>query len=643
MFRFLGCALVAAVVQGASASDLYFSIDDDTKKDWSYAPGWKANSGAAGVLPKTNDTVTLNSSYLNVAAGRVPLTIPEGVDATCHSLWIGSQAKADRRVVGLKVDGGSLAVRRRDDPEKGDSWDVLTVGHAKDGYGLLDLARGRVSAKYFVIGRAGDGVVTNTAGFVCMTNWYARMILGQDPAATGRYVQLGGALGGQDDGGQLGSTAVTVGLSGHGVFELAGGVVSNRVDAGAEPGSTGVVAVTGGQIKEVVRVGVKGVGAATFDAPDFQGHDLQIGVGEGAFGVVTNLQPVVGKDNGRTIYVGVYGEGHYHAKADVSTGYVKISGGTAATSTMTVDEGATVSAWTQICVGGSVFPKGMREGATSSFRVPGHGELVLRGGAVRLSNPSDTAQNFFLGRTADTEADTWGVLRGYGSVEPAAPETTNVRMVIGVGRVVADGAGAARPLDLNSVVNVTNIVETAADGTSGWYAENQGCALFPRTWYGSGTAFTRCFGDAPYRAAPGLVNSLRFSIRQTPQGNNYFRGGVYAPDREDMHVAELPANDGVAGCWKLGVFSALTGTGARAFTDVDLTFRYDAAKCPKSRRFSLWRHDGTSWTRVGRAVRQDGEVPLISTAAALKPVAQAFNVGVFAVIADKTGMSILIR
>ena len=42
MFRFLGCALVAVVVQGASASDLYFSIDDDTKKDWSYAPGWKA-------------------------------------------------------------------------------------------------------------------------------------------------------------------------------------------------------------------------------------------------------------------------------------------------------------------------------------------------------------------------------------------------------------------------------------------------------------------------------------------------------------------------------------------------------------------------------------------------------------------------
>ena len=34
---------------------------------------------------------------------------------------------------------------------------------------------------------------------------------------------------------------------------------------------------------------------------------------------------------------------------------------------------------------------------------------------------------------------------------------------------------------------------------------------------------------------------------------------------------------------------------------------------------------------------------LKSTAAALKPVAQAFNVGVFAVIADKTGMSILIR
>lgn len=663
-------SLVCAVSVGcgalcACAADLYFSIDDDTKKDWSYGPGWKANSGTPGVPPKTNDTVTLNSSYLNVAAGRVPLTIPEGVDATCHSLWIGSLAQADRRVVGLKVDGGSLAVRRRDDPEKADSWNVLTVGHEKDGYGLVDVARGRVSAKYFVVGRAGGGVVTNTAGFVCLTNWNARMVLGQEASATGRYVQTGGAIGGYSSD-QLGSTAIAVGHGGHGVFELAGGVVSNRValgsnkggfgelavsggsllgrlDVGTESGATGRAVVTGGELRDLVRVGVKGAGSLAFDAPGLKLHDLQIGVEKGGHGVVTNLQPIAGRDSGRTIYVGVYGEGHYHAKADASTSYVKISAGTNATSTMTIHDGATASVDTQVCVGGSIFPGLWKGQDAPSFPVPGHGELILKGGALRFTNAGASTANFFLGRTADTQADTWGVLRGHGSVLPAEAGKTNVRMAIGVGRVIADGAGEKRTLDLNAVVNVTNTVPTAADGASGWYAENRGCVLFPRTWYGSGTAFERCIGDAPYAAAPGLVNSLRFSIRQASQGNNYFRGGVYAPDRDDLHVAELPPNDGVAGCWKLGVFDALSGTGARAFTDVGLTFRYDAAKCPKRRRFSLWRHDGTVWTRVGRATRQDGEIPRIATEKPLAPVAQTFNVGIFAVTADKAGMTILFR
>lgn len=658
-----GMAVCAGVCLSAAAGDLYFSIDDDANKYWDYAPGWRANKGTPGVLPTTNDTTTFNSTYLDINRGRTPLTITNGIEAAASTCWIGSLAQSDRRVIGLKIAGGSLAVARTD------HWDALTVGHAKDGYGLLDIESGRVSSEYFIIGREGCGVVTNRGGFICTTNWDARLVIGSEATGEGRLVQTDGAIGGHNSD-QLARTVIAVGHQGHGTLELVGGVISNRVALGTETGgrgemfvsggsllgqldvgshanATGRVDVTGGAVSDAVKVGINGYGIAVFDAPAQRTGSFYLGSEAGSLGIVTNFQSICQKGNGCTLYAGIYGEGHFHAKANVTMDYMKISASTNVTSTMTVYAGATNFVGVQVCVGGSVFPASMKQGAEANFDVPGHGEYVLKGGAIKFTDGNYSSQNLLLGRTATNPdlPDTWGILRGYGDVLPGGVnhDVTNVRMAIGVGKVIADGEGEERTLSLNAVVNVTNTVPTGVDGTSGWYARNKGGVLFPRTWYGSGTTFTRSFGDAPYATQPGLVNSLTFTIRQPSQGANYFRGGVYATDRSDLYLDALPPNDGIVGCWKLGVFDGLTGTGKRTFTDVSLTFRYDAVKAPTKRRFSLWRHNGTSWARVGRAVRQDGEIPRISTASALTPATGTFNVGTFAVTADKAGMTILFR
>lgn len=652
-------AVMCAGVSVVAGSDLYFSINDDANKCWDYAPGWKANKGTAGVLPTAEDSVTLNSAYLNVAAGRTPLAITNGVDAVVRTCWIGSMAQTDRRMLGLKIAGGTL------DIAESSKWEALSIGHVEGGRGLLDLESGRVLTRYLMVGLNGEGVVTNRGGFIGLKDWNARMVVGAYAGGVGRYVQTDGALG-CEPGDNVGGTALVAGHNGVGTIELSGGTVSNRVtlgtktgglgelfvsggevlgrvDIGAETNGTGRLTVSGGELHSVVNIGVRGRGYALFDAPYSLWADVRVGQQEGGFGIVTNTEPVTMKYSGKTLYLGVYGEGHWHAQANLDLAYVKVSGSTNATSTLTVYENATNSVAVQMNIGGAPYPPEMKDGASENFNVPGRGECILKGGAIRFSDPGYSKQNLFLGRTAEQFPGAFGILRGYGDVLPAGSGKTNVRMAIGGGQVIADGMGEERTLNLNAVVNVTNTVATGPDGTNGWYAVNKGRVFFPRTWYGSGTSFTRCFGDAPYATVPGLVNSLCFTIRQSAQNNNYFRGGAYAADRSDVHADELPPNDGIAGFWKLGVFSTLDDMGRRSFTDIDLTFRYDAAKVAGHRHLSLWRYENSCWVRVGKTVAEEGGIPRISTAKPLAPVSDSFNIGLFAVTADKAGLTILFR
>ncbi|MBQ7189999.1 MAG: hypothetical protein IJR99_11355, partial [Kiritimatiellae bacterium] len=235
----------------------------------------------------------------------------------------------------------------------------------------------------------------------------------------------------------------------------------------------------------------------------------------------------------------------------------------------------------------------------------------------------------------------WGCLRGYGKVAPASPGVTNVRL--GGGNCVfrADGDGEERDLDLHEVVNITNYFGEidVAISTNGWYAENKGRVLYPRTWFGTATA-ERCLGDAPYAATPRFVNSVRFSINGVSGSSSFFRGGLYAPDRADI-PAGLPRGFDVIGVWNFGLFNHVNNDNRISFSSVTLTFRYDHTKVRDTQALTLYRYNGTEWVQVGQAMPNDDH--LISTASPLAPISDTMNIGFFAVLARSDRSTISIR
>lgn len=470
-------------------------------------------------------------------------------------------------------------------------------------------------------GNAGLGTLNMQGGDI-----YKFIRIGAGTTATGVVNMTGGTI--HNNG--------SAGYSSYGILNLTNGTITGSLYVGNQATSTGQVFMAGGKIGGVLYVGLSGKGFFDFSGGELTGNDIRLGAEEGSDGRMILRWPLYINN----VYAGLDGDGELNVQTNISINYLKIGSSTKAFGRVNVSANSTLSIKTQICVGGSTLPSGVKG---DQHDVGGCGEVVLNGGTIQFTTSSANTPNLFLGRYAAKFPGTFSVLRGYGSISPSGSGATNVRMAIGVGQVIADGAGENRTLDLNEVVNVTNSVPTGPADSNGWYAVNQGCVLFPRTWYGSGTSFSRCFGDAPYETRPGLVNSLYFTVTQSSQANNYFRGGVYATDRTDLHLETLPLNNGIVSCWKLGLFDGVIGTGKRNFTKISLTFRYDVAKAPKNSRFSLWRHDGTGWQRVGRAVYTEGEIPLISTSSELTPGSETFNVGIFAVTADKVGMVIIFR
>ena len=315
--------------------------------------------------------------------------------------------------------------------------------------------------------------------------------------------------------------------------------------------------------------------------------------------------------------------------------YFKIGGNTNHVSEVTILDGATNRVGSSVNVGGYPMPA-MQDGAmVGTTEQAGCGILTLRGGTVHFYGDSSSV-NFLIGRYADG----WGCLRGYGKIAPKKSAETNVRMAGGNCVIRADGFGEERDLDLHEVVNITNYFGEVdvAGSTNGWYAVNKGRVLYPRTWFGT-AADARCFGDYPYSAKPRFVNSVRFSITGAAN-NNFFRGGLCATDRSDI-PSGLPPGD-VIGVWNFGLFNHVNDNTKQSYSTVSLTFRYDHTQARPDRPLYLYRHNGTSWVRVGTAAPNDEH--LISTASALSPLSSGtMNVGFFAVVVPKGGTMVLFR
>jgi len=134
------------------------------------------------------------------------------------------------------------------------------------------------------------------------------------------------------------------------------------------------------------------------------------------------------------------------------------------------------------------------------------------------------------------------------------------------GRVVADGYGTDRTLDLSTFSSITNDLDVVqSDGSlAGWYAQGGGKLTLPSVEIEIGSNSYN-WGEDADDASLDLVNSVRMDLTGVTSG------GDLSIDLLDGDRAEVPNTDDLLllGVWD---FSPPAGFGAQA---VDLTFRYD--------------------------------------------------------------------
>lgn len=453
-------------------------------------------------------------------------------------------------------------------------WDSIAVGHHTNGYGLLTLSGGLLSNACMSVGYYGIGVVTNAGGTVDLGE--TGLWLGRYASGRGTYVQEGGAFAG----------GVTVGYSGTGVLIHVGGTLVTR-------------------------------------------GSVYVGRSTGSEGLLDVRAPGVNVGANQTLFVGYSGRGILEQRASLSADYLKIGGSTNVTSVATIYAGATNTVKNSCNVGGYVIP--VTGGGTEDKA--GNGVLALRGGVLHIVE-SILSERLFVGRQAESR----GRIQGWGRISHPTSGTTNIRLVLGEGVVQADGEGEARTLDLSEIVSTSNNVPNGATGTNGWYAVNKGRVLFPRTWFdATSSSPARCLGDWSANTVPGLVNSVHAAFTGVTESANFWRGGVYAPDRDDIPEG-LPADAAPVGIWQLGLYKDLTSwtaNQAAPFTAVTLTFRYDQTRVKSFQRLVLYRYTASGWSRVETVA---GPENCVTTAAPLARLAGAdANIGWFALVARSRG------
>ena len=675
---FLAALLMSlAIIQGQAASLYFAPAADDNNNFWDNDRGWKDNSGFVNHLPTDADDVTLNAAKIALAGQGIEsphaLRITNGVKAVAKTVKIATLAASNDssytktgRVIGLQIEEGGFLHTL-------DIEGSFSIGDSSAGYGVLTMTGGMISNHAVTVGYAGIGVMTNAGGTVMLRSQNSVLMLGRNAGSKGTLVMTGGLL--RHDDWNYDTNHIAVGQSGQGVFELSGGVVSNKILVGVNRTGRGSVKMSGGHIVNRVFVGVEstetnefdfsggeitghlyvghgGRGRMTFDGgvhsvyksipipKSVLSYGLVIGNKAGSIGNLIVKKPGLAFYNNSELICGYRGEGHVETFVDLEIPYLRLGGNTDAMNSYAAYAATTTSVSQAAYIGGYLIVSNLADSSSENIVCPGRGELLLSNAVLRLTRyeAGVTTPQLYLGRFEGS----FGILRGCGAVHGKVWNANAVRMAMGRGQIIGDGFGEQRTLDLNTVISVTNMFVNADDGTNGWYAVNKGAVLFPRT-YLSTASDSRIIGTWNRNASPDFVNSVGFSVSGVPSPSNGYdmRGGVYATDRDDVHVDALP-HGSIVGIWKLGLFTDVTGFSPKSFENMDLTFRYDHTKVERNDLLNLYRWNGSAWTRV--ASSKATENPRISCSG-LAPVAgETYNVGTFALMCRKTkGFRMVIR
>ena len=688
MRKALAAGIMPLAVMQGQADPLYFSpAAEDTDLNWTNAEGWKLNKAPGGFvhrLPTEEDDVNFDNHRIALAGEGIEaphaLLVTNGVKAVAKSIRIAtanatmdaSYAKSGR-VIGVEIGEGGFM-------HTGDDSESMTIGESDAGYGVLTMNGGMISNRCLRVGQYGIGVMTNIAGWVQMSS-NDSLAVGSKAGSKGTLAMSGGVI--THNRSNWDDTSVDVGVCGEGVFELSGGVVSNkvrvgcssggsgrvdmsggqivnRVFVGADPDATGDFNFTGGEIRGHICVGDKGRGRMTFDGgshycdladtkhivPDYvnaRTYGVVVGNQSGSCGELILKKPGLtfynGSDRSLNLLCGYFGEGHVQTYVNFAVHYLRVGGNAGSTSSYAAYANTMTTVWKNAYVGG--YPLYFLHN-TGTAEYPGNGELVLSNAVLQLTLPGGANVNQLC---IGYYAGGFGVLRGCGTVQGESLTANSVRMALGNGQIIGDGFGEQRSLNLNTVVSVTNQFTNADDGTNGWYAVNKGGVLFPRVWMSEASG-TRVIGSWSRNASPDFVNSVGFSVRgvkldaEHPEKGYDLRGGVFAPDRDDVHAESLPKIGSVVGMWKLGLFTDINGYTSKDFDTIDLTFRYDHTKVRSGQTLKLYRWTGTVWQSV--ATKEVSGNPRI-LCENLAPISgETYNIGTFALM-GREGFCLIIR
>lgn len=160
------------------------------------------------------------------------------------------------------------------------------------------------------------------------------------------------------------------------------------------------------------------------------------------------------------------------------------------------------------------------------------------------------------------------------------------------GRVIADGFGRSRVLDLSGFAAVKNKLDNGANGGNGWFARDGGGLLLPPIPVTAGSG-TYTWGEDPDDHRIDLINSLRFAARDVPADGE---ASISLLSLDNADVPTLPAGHAFIGVWSFDF-------GGNEPASMDLSIRYDARLADElgldESHLKLWAYDdSTGWQHV---------------------------------------------
>jgi RNA polymerase sigma factor (sigma-70 family) len=363
------------------------------------------------------------------------------------------------------------------------------------------------------------------------------VVIANKPHSRGSYAMNGGSLK---------TPSIVIGKQGDGSFTQDGGSVTakgavgpSNVVIGSDAGSSGRFLLNGGEFSfDSVIVGREGRGELSQNGGTISGAIAQVGQLRGGAGTVHltggdfNLTPV----SDPAVYDAVFGAS---ASPAPPPSPVVIVGGKGNGTLITSNAG------NSIAIGEKPAAKGS--------------SLVVRSAA-----------------SGD------GTLRGYGTLALSGSITQNAR-------VIADGFGAQRVLDLSAASKVTNTIENPSDGSNGWYARNGGSLKLPTINVSSGRFYN--WGEEAFDSQIDLVNSVRF--RTSLVKSSSAKVDIALLDATSGAAPVLPDGERAIGLWSLSSTADVS--------DIDLIVRYDDAAVTSfsaaDADVELWVYEG-KWMEV---------------------------------------------